>query len=752
MTRPFPATDRLQQLLDGLCEDQLTAAEMRELEQLVRQNPDARWFYLSYLDLHGSLIWDVAGGARQLSADWTVPDAAEAAMPDDATIPHAAARSTDAQSAGAARPQRRRAGLWAGSTVAICLVGLGLWWQHGPPEPAPNSVVATPSTSPEAIITPDAVDQGSSDRVAAPRVRQPVQLAGSSDLSRGAPSIPERSAAAPATSSTDVAVEATLDAPADALVALSPPAVVLVAERTDLDPSLRGVVQQVDQLLADSWLRWQVTPSPRAEDHEWLRRITLDVAGRIPTLQEVETFLADQRPDKRQRRLDDLLESTDFARNLATTWANLLVGRSPANPLVNRDQLLKFLRMSFAENRPWNAVVADLVAAEGTTDHNGATNFLVAHLNNQAVPATAVTARVFLGLQLQCVQCHKHPFNDLPQTAFWEMNSLFQQTEIVQHRRLDPSTGRPALVSVELTDKPLEGPIHFETRQGLMQAAFPRFAGTEIDASAATVRRKELARLLTSGDQPQLARAFVNRVWAQYLGAGFTQPVDDLGAHNPPSHPELLAALSDDFIASGYDIRRLIRVICSSDVYQRSSRPSVNNQQDDPVRGEAVAFSRVYLKPMTAEQLLDSLLVASRANLVGASDWIAAEQQRQRWLEQFVVSLQNDENDEVETLAGKYDQALLLMNSDLMQRAIETRPGSLLGDLLQQRGSEADKIRQLFLVTLSRPPSTKEMSAMQRAVRAQEGTARSGRGTMVASAYQDLFWALLNSNEFAAVH
>ena len=202
-------------------------------------------------------------------------------------------------------------------------------------------------------------------------------------------------------------------------------------------------------------------------------------------------------------------------------------------------------------------------------------------------------------------------------------------------------------------------------------------------------------------------------------------------------------------MASGYDVKHLIRLICASAPYQFSSHPTADSAHEDPVAGELPTFARAYLKPMTAEQLYDSLVTATRAHESRVSGWEAAEEQRQQWMDQFVVSLENDENDEQDTLTGTYAQALMLMNGDLMDRALDLSAGTFLGELLRDKRSENDRIRRLCVAALSRQPTAKELAAMQKIVR--ETKARPGQPRH-ASGYQDLFWALLNSNEFALIH
>ncbi|MGH7129443.1 MAG: DUF1553 domain-containing protein, partial [Planctomycetaceae bacterium] len=388
-------------------------------------------------------------------------------------------------------------------------------------------------------------------------------------------------------------------------------------------------------------------------------------------------------------------------------------------------------------------------SAEGSSDENGAANFLLAHLNNEAVPATAVTAQVFLGTQIQCTQCHDHPGNDWPQERFWELNSIFQQTDVARQQSTDPRTGRPRQ-RLELVSRELGGPTFYETPTGLMRAAYPAYKGTEIDPEPQTNRRQEFARLITEEDGRQVARALVNRVWQHFFGHGFTRPVNDMGPHNPPTHPELLDRLAEAFMASDYDLKQLIRWITASEAYQLSSRIGDGNAEDDPDAGYAPLFSRVYVKPMTAEQLYDSLAVATRADRAGQKSWDDVSRQRQEWLQQFVTDYQTDENDEAVDFGGTVTQSLMMMNGELIERAVSPQTGTVLHEILAERSSETEKIRRLCLAALSREPTRTELAAVRRLI--QERTEQTGdRQQALVTTLQDVFWAYLNSNEFVLV-
>ena len=263
----------------------------------------------------------------------------------------------------------------------------------------------------------------------------------------------------------------------------------------------------------------------------------------------------------------------------------------------------------------------------------------------------------------------------------------------------------------ELVSRKVGGPVYYETRRGEMHVAYPIYAGHKIDPGPSVNRRRELARLIAKEDDRQVALAFVNRTWQHFFGYGFTRPVDDMGPHNPPSNPEVLDRLADEFIASGYDLRQLCRWIVSTDAYQRTSVLRPENRSDDPANGAPAGFSRVYLKAMTAEELYDSLLLATRAKSSARTDWNDAGRRRQDWVRQFVMSYGTDENDEATVPAGSISQALVMMNDSIVRSALAVEPGTLLGDVVRARVSDSTKIRRLCRSALSRDPRPAELNA-----------------------------------------
>ena len=368
----------------------------------------------------------------------------------------------------------------------------------------------------------------------------------------------------------------------------------------------------------------------------------------------------------------------EFAENWSGIWTNILLGRTGGTTnrdLANREGMTKYLRDAFARGKSYRDLAYELIAAEGTTvpgteGFNGATNFLVNKLDEKAALATAKTAQVFLGTQVQCTQCHDHPFNRWKQNQFWELNAFFRQTTAL--RRFRPGTRDVAYV--ELTNQdfsgergdPAEAEIFYEERNGILKSAYPVF----IDGHALSNRsgylreanrRESLAQLIVQADE--FDRAIVNRLWAHFLGYGFTKPIDDLGPHNPPSHPELLETLSQAFRQSGYHLKPLMTWIVLSQPYALSSRVGQDNVTDDPQLGDIPKFSRFYLRQVRAEELYRSLLTATQ---VDRQRGTPEERQRaqERWLRQFRIAFGNDEGGDTTTFNGSITQSLMMFNGD----------------------------------------------------------------------------------------
>jgi hypothetical protein len=494
-----------------------------------------------------------------------------------------------------------------------------------------------------------------------------------------------------------------------------------------------------------------VTPAAAATDAEWCRRTYLRTLGRIPTVDELNRFVEDTAANKRSELLDRLLTSdqyaADFARNWTTFWTNVLIGRTGgtrADDLASREGLQEYLLQSISDNKPYDRMVYELISATGgnqpgSEDFNGATNFLLSGIGDKAALATARTCRVFLGKQLQCVQCHDHPSNDWSQAQFWQMNAFFRQT----HADKDRQSGIVRLINEGAGD---DAEVYYEQPNGLMKAAYPVFVdGTELPSSGLASDadpRSELAKMVLRSDD--LSRAAVNRMWAHFLGFGFTRPVDDMGPHNPPSHPELLERLAGEFAAHGYDMNRLIRWIALSQPFGLSSEVPTESLVDAPEIGEQPLFSRYYTRQMQPEEVYESLMLIAESNRSGSSNFSQREQARLAWLGQFSQNMGTDEGEEMDHFNGSIRQSLIMMNGPLMQRAISREHSSLLGRVAKSDMAPAAKIEHLFLAALARKPNKRELEMALKLYEQHEDDP--------AAALQDVWWALLNSNEFILDH
>ena len=547
-----------------------------------------------------------------------------------------------------------------------------------------------------------------------------------------------------------------------------PPSQITASNPSRFEPAdNQAIIKFVNQQLSDSWKAASLSPSARATDAEWCRRVYLRLLGRIPTKQELDSFVkARPSTNRRTALVDQLLNDgkygEEYVQHWTTIWTNLLIGRRGGigkGDLANREGLQQYLRHGFQENKPYDQMAYELISATGsntpgTENYNGAVNFILASMNNQATLATARTSRIFLGKQLQCVQCHKHPSNDWAQQNFWEMNAFFRQAQVLKTKQ----TNVHLLVNRDFVGKqgdPNDAEIYFDEPDGSMSVAYPRFlGGKSLDHNGQVGkfdRRTELARLVRQSDD--LSRALVNRTWAHFLGYGFTRPVDDMGHHNAVSHPELLERLAKQFKAHHYNMKDLFRWIVVSDAFALSSRFSLArhvavegedllaNNMDTPELGEVAYFSRYYMRPMQPEEVYQSLLVVAGKNQPTGSP-LEIEQARRDWLGQFARKMDTDEGDESNLFSGNIHQSLVMMNGPLMKQATSANARSVLAKVMESKMETLQKVEHLFLAAVARKPTKRELKLVQQMLD------QSTPDQML----QDIWWALLNSNEFILDH
>jgi Protein of unknown function (DUF1549)/Protein of unknown function (DUF1553) len=520
-------------------------------------------------------------------------------------------------------------------------------------------------------------------------------------------------------------------------------------------------IEKIDTAISQVWKDYELKPSPVEEELKWCRRLFLDVIGRIPSHDEIREFDKDKSPDKKKNLVMRLLEDDryveEYASNWSNVWTNVLIGRSGGTErrsLIDREGMQKYLRDCFARNMPYNTMVNELITATGSTkpgkpNFNGAANFLIMKVNEEnAVQATAAVSKIFLGLQVQCTQCHNHPFNEWKQQKFWEFNAFFRQTRAL--RRFE--NGTQDIDHAELVDQDFAGEgsnpeaadLYYQLRNGVTKVAFPVFIdGREISKSgyvSQVNRRQELSKMIL--ESGYLDKMIVNRTWAHFMGYGFTRPIDDLGPHNPASHPELLEALGADFRKTSYDLKQLISWIVLSKPYQLTSRIIPDNQADDPTVGEPPRFTHFYSRQMRAEELYQSLVVATQADRQGTLE--QQERRRNEWLKQFVVAFGTDDGGEASTFNGSIPQSLMMFNGELMREATSVKPGAWLHRISDEKAGMAEKVHYLFMAGVGRKAKNEELAAAKALFDVSKGN--------VSAMLQDMWWAILNSNEFILNH
>jgi hypothetical protein len=538
----------------------------------------------------------------------------------------------------------------------------------------------------------------------------------------------------------------------------------------------------VDRQLAAAWHKQHLSPGPLADDASYLRRVTIDLTGTIPTADAVRAFLADGRRDKRARAVDELLASPAYARHWASVWDRALMGRLPRKlPVLDHEGFDRWLEDQFADNRPWNQLVRDLVAKSGVNTDEPAVNWILRYAQ-QPTDLTGKMSRLFLGVQIQCAQCHDHPSEKWKQDDFRSLAACFARTGPIVLEAKQKGQVR----KVELRDQ--EGPTFGGGNMAdlrLIALAPPRaLDGT--DFSKSDNRRSALADWITRPDNPYFARAIVNRYWAHLVGRGFVEPIDDFRHSNPPVMPALLDALAADFVAHGYDLQRLIRVICGTRAYQLAvvgGRPGDLDEQ---------LFVHHRLRPLGGEELYNAL--SSATNLENALQKAGLPNVDQLKLQiqgafDFLFSV-DEEGPPPADFAGSIQQALLFLNGRLVNRASAAVPGMTLAGILDFPADDALKIEALYLRTLSRKPTAaetkrwieyvdaprevvaenkaQEKRELQRLAR-EKGAKNPKKNPLGAldratrkldpseptpkqQAYEDLFWALLNSSEFMFQH
>jgi mono/diheme cytochrome c family protein len=523
----------------------------------------------------------------------------------------------------------------------------------------------------------------------------------------------------------------------------------------------------IDVALERSWLRDGYQPSARISDTHYVRRITLDLLGRIPTGEERQTFLAATDSNKRQRLVDKLLKSSEHARHLAEIFDIVLLGRSERlpgsdRPLGRDDTWHAYLRWAFSSNRSWNTIVRDLIIARPSSDlEKGASWFLYAHKDDHQSIAASVAPKL-LGKQIGCAQCHDHPIiPEIEQGHYWGMVAFFNRSYNVQTPagpRLgehavggniqfsnlesesfdaklafltgetvtepEPEAHVKALYSTPPPKKFFEALNKPKDRKKQKRKDTPRYDTAPVPQFS---RREQFAKLAIERN-PDFSKAFVNRIWAMLLGRGLVHPVEHIDSIHPPSHPELLTWLSQDFANHGYNVRRLIRAIVASKVYQLDSVPAAKKRPPE------ASFACGITKPLSAEVLLRSLLIASGRTPGPDGSFAGVDEPSVRAL---IARVYPDMFSEI--FSPRASEALLYSNNATLDALLDFGEGSLL-ESLSTLATVKESVQRAFLRVHGRETAAEELAACISFVGDQPDR------------FKHVLWSLVTSSEFRFNH
>lgn len=486
-----------------------------------------------------------------------------------------------------------------------------------------------------------------------------------------------------------------------------------------------AVAKMIDSHIDARLKKDNLPVSPIGTDADFLRRVYLDITGVIPQYEKAKAFLDDKSTNKREKLIDELLSDSHYGRKQADIWGAKLFTVDSDNRFVQKEPFTDWLKDQFNQNTPWNEFVSAIVTATGPVDENPAVTYF---LSNRSIDKlTDTTGQHFLGVRINCAQCHNHPFTSTKQTEYWGLAAFY--SKVVPQRPKNAVMGGD---NTKLTVT--EGASKSRTKEFFPESAktvAPKFfGGDEPKLSGAEPYRPALAKWLTSAENPYFAKAMVNRTWAQLFGNGIVDPVDDMIDKNKPSHPELFEELTAKFTASGFDVKYLIKCITLTQAYQRTSKHSPSN------KGDAQLYSHMNVKMMSGEELFDSLAVIT--GLVSPAPEVKRPGMkygnggpRASFVTFFLAGA-----DEVKstTYEAGIPQALKLMNSKIAGNPAALKQFGT--------GKPADIFEKMYITTLARRPTSAEI---------QKLSTHLAKASSPTEGYSDILWALLNSSEFSMV-
>ena len=495
-------------------------------------------------------------------------------------------------------------------------------------------------------------------------------------------------------------------------------------------PSDVAANNYVDELVHTKLKKLRITPSGVCDDATFIRRAYLDLTGALPTPEEVRKFVDDPSTPKRNHLIESLLQRKEFTDLWVMKWAELLQIRSRNDEFSYKAalQYYNWLQDKLGSNVPINKVVQELITATGSTLRNPAASYY--QIQRDTLKTAENTAQVFMGMRIQCAQCHNHPFDRWTMNDYYSFAAFFPQ--IGRKNGEDP---RESII-YDRGDGEVK---HLVTGKNMK----PKFlGGDEPDIKSGESRRAVLAKWLASPENPYFARNVANIIWAHFMGKGIIDPVDDVRVSNPPSNPELLDALAKKFTEYGYDFRKLVRDICASRTYQLSTRPNDTNAQDDR------NFAKASIRRVRAEVLLDCInqVTATNDKFQGLPRGArAVEIADGNTSTYFLTTFGRARRETVCSCEVKTEpnlsQALHLLNGTTVNDKVQE--GGIIKAMLKAGKKPDEIIGDLYMRCLSRKPTPDELNALQKfLVDAKDPE----------PVLNDLFWSLLNSKEFIFNH
>lgn len=495
-----------------------------------------------------------------------------------------------------------------------------------------------------------------------------------------------------------------------------------------------AVINYIDTHVHEKLNKLRVIPSDVCSDEVFLRRVTLDITGLLPTEEERSKFLANTNPKKREALVDQLLDRKEFTEIWVMKWAELLQIRSTggnANDISYKAALLWYekLRAEIAENRPFNKIIHDILASRGGTFANPSTNYY--KLEGDVKVVTENVAQVFMGTRIQCAQCHNHPFDRWTMDDYYGFASFFSQVK--RKRAEDPSEQIIYDGGGEIK--------HPLTNQN----ALPKFLGGAMMEGKDKTRREAVAEWLTAPENPWFASNVANIMWSHFFGIGIVDPVDDIRISNPATNPQLLDALGEKFVEYNFDMKKLVRDICTSRTYQLSTRANETNKDD------LTNFSHARIRRLRAEVLLDTLAQTTNTPnkfkglpLGSRAVQIADGNTSTYFLTTFGRATRKTVCSCEVKMEPNLSQALHLLNGESVHNRIER--GKIVPEFLKEKKPPEEVLRSLYRKTLTREPTDPELSKLLETV----STAKDENDKK--AILEDIFWALLNSKEYLFNH